>query len=50
MVDAEWRPDGSLCLNHHRGGSEPSGYAEKYSDTCGSFASGALLIDEYNGL
>jgi hypothetical protein len=49
-VDAEWGPDGALCLNHHRGGTAPSCHAQKYSATCGSFASGALLIDEYNGL
>jgi len=48
-VDAEWTPDGALCVNHHRGGSEPSCYAEKYSATCGTFDNGALLIDEYNG-
>ena len=48
-VDAEWTPDGALCLYHHRGGSQPSCYAEKYSATCGSFAGGALLIDEYDG-
>jgi hypothetical protein len=49
-VDAEWGPDGALCVNHHRGGTQPSCYAAKYSATCGSFSSGALLIDEYNGL
>jgi hypothetical protein len=48
-VDAEWGPDGALCVNHNRGGAQPSCYAQKYSATCGSFASGALLIDEYNG-
>jgi hypothetical protein len=48
-VDAEWTPDGALCVNHNRGGVEPPCYAEKYSATCGSFSSGALLIDEYNG-
>ncbi|HEX3766463.1 MAG TPA: ADYC domain-containing protein [Kofleriaceae bacterium] len=48
-VDAEWTPDGALCVNHNRGGVEPPCYAEKYSDSCGSFANGALLIDEYNG-
>jgi hypothetical protein len=48
-VDAEWGPDGALCVNHNRGGVEPPCYAQKYSATCGSFASGALLIDEYNG-
>jgi hypothetical protein len=48
-VDAEWTPDGARCLNHHRGGGQPSCYAEKYSATCGSFADGALLIDEYDG-
>jgi ADYC domain-containing protein/pentapeptide repeat protein len=49
-VDAEWGPSGALCVNHHRGGSQPSCYAAKYSATCGSFANGALLVDEYNGL
>jgi len=48
-VDAEWGPDGALCVNHNRGGTQPSCYAQKYSATCGSFASGALLIDEYGG-
>ncbi len=48
-VDAEWGADGALCLNHHRGGAQPSCYADKYSETCGSFTSGALLINEYNG-
>jgi hypothetical protein len=47
-VDAEWGPDGALCVNHNRGGSQPSCYAQKYSASCGSFTSGALLIDEYN--
>jgi hypothetical protein len=46
-VDAEWGPDGALCVNHHRGPAPPPCYAEKFSATCGSFASGALLIDEY---
>jgi hypothetical protein len=48
-VDAEWGPDGALCFNNHRGGTVPSCYAQKYSTSCGSFTSGALLIDEYNG-
>jgi hypothetical protein len=48
-VDAEWTADGALCVNHYRGGSEPSCYAQKASATCGSFASGALLIDDYDG-
>ena len=48
-VDAEWGPDGALCVNHNRGGSQPSCYAAKYSASCGSFDNGALLVDEYNG-
>jgi hypothetical protein len=48
-VDAEWGPDGALCVNHVRGGSVPSCFAEKQSASCGSFENGALLIDEYNG-
>jgi len=48
-IDAEWGPDGALCLNNYRGGSQPSCYAEKYSASCGSFTSGALLVDEYAG-
>ncbi|MEJ7597480.1 MAG: ADYC domain-containing protein [Kofleriaceae bacterium] len=48
-VDAEWGPNGSLCFNHHRGGVQPACYAQKYSATCGSFANGALLVDEFNG-
>jgi hypothetical protein len=46
-VDAEWGPDGALCVNHHRGPVPPPCYTEKFSATCGSFATGALLIDEY---
>jgi hypothetical protein len=49
-VDAEWTPDGALCVDHYRGGVEPSCYAQKYSASCGSFTGGALLIDEYDGL
>jgi hypothetical protein len=45
-VDAEWGPDGALCFDHYRGGSLPS-CSQKQSSSCGSFASGALLIDEY---
>ena len=48
-VDAEWGPDGAHCVNHVRGGSQPSCYAAKYSASCGSFANGALLVNEYNG-
>jgi len=48
-VDAEWGPDGALCFHHHRGGVQPACHAEKYRASCGSFASGALLIDEYAG-
>jgi hypothetical protein len=48
-VDAEWGPDGALCVNHTRGAGAPSCYSEKYSESCGSFSSGALLIDEYDG-
>jgi hypothetical protein len=48
-VDAEWGPDGALCVNHVRGGSQPSCYTQKYNTSCGSFESGALLVDEYNG-
>jgi hypothetical protein len=48
-VDAEWGPDGALCVSHNRGGVQPSCYDQKHDDHCGSFASGALLIDEYNG-
>jgi hypothetical protein len=48
-VDAEWMPDGALCVNHYRGGVAPPCYAAKYSASCGSFANGALLIDEYGG-
>jgi hypothetical protein len=46
-VDAEWGPDGALCVNHVRGAGEPSCYQQKYDPGCGSFSSGALLIDEY---
>jgi hypothetical protein len=48
-VDAEWGPDGALCVNHVRGGAQPSCYSQKHSESCGSFENGALLIDEYNG-
>jgi hypothetical protein len=48
-VDAEWTPDGAICVNHNRGGVQPPCYAQKYSASCGTFANGALLINEYNG-
>jgi hypothetical protein len=48
-VDATWGPSGALCVNHTRGGTQPSCYAAKYSASCGGFASGALLVDEYDG-
>ena len=48
-VDATWTPDGAGCLNHHRGGSQPACYAEKYSATCGGFSGGNDLVSEYNG-
>jgi FlaG/FlaF family flagellin (archaellin) len=48
-VDAEWTADGARCVNHTRGGSQPSCYDAKYDPTCGTFDNGALLIDEYNG-
>ena len=48
-VDAEWSPDGALCVNHTRGTAQASCYTEKYSDGCGTFDNGALLIDEYAG-
>ncbi|HEY5938968.1 MAG TPA: ADYC domain-containing protein [Kofleriaceae bacterium] len=46
-VDAEWGVNGALCLNHYRGGTQPSCYSAKYSASCGSFSSGALLVNEY---
>jgi ADYC domain/Pentapeptide repeats (8 copies) len=48
-VDAEWTADGALCFNHYRGGALPTACAAKQSASCGTFAGGALLIDEYNG-
>jgi hypothetical protein len=48
-IDAEWGPSGALCVNNTRGGTQPSCYAAKYSASCGSFSSGALLVNEYNG-
>jgi hypothetical protein len=48
-VDAEWGPDGALCINHIRGGALPACYAAKFSATCGGFSRGGLLADEYNG-
>jgi ADYC domain/Pentapeptide repeats (9 copies) len=47
-VDAEWGPEGALCFNQYRGTSQPSCHAQRYSTSCGSFSSGALLIDEYS--
>ena len=44
-LDGEWNADGSLCFNHYRGGSMPS-CSSKYSTSCGSFANGALIINE----
>jgi hypothetical protein len=48
-VDAEWTPDGALCFNHYRGGQFPATCGFKQSSSCGTFANGALLIDEYAG-
>ena len=48
-VDAEWGPDGAMCINHFRGGAPPACYATKFSPSCGGFSRGGLLIDEYNG-
>jgi hypothetical protein len=45
LLDGEWSPDGALCFNNYRGGSMPS-CSTKYSTSCGSFASGALLMNE----
>jgi hypothetical protein len=46
-VDGEWSPDGAVCFNHHRGSTTPH-CAEKYDAACGSFSSGALLINEFD--
>jgi hypothetical protein len=49
-VDATWGPNGAVCMtNNYRGGTQPSCHAAKYSASCGGFAGGALLVDEYNG-
>ncbi len=48
QIDAEWTPDGALCFNHYRGSTEMPACPEKYQPaTCGTFGTGALLIDEY---
>jgi hypothetical protein len=44
-IDGEWGPDGALCFNNYRGGTMPACSA-KFSTSCGSFSSGALLINE----
>jgi len=48
-VDGEWTPNGALCLNHHRGLTTPTCYDELYSESCGTFSNGALLVNEFNG-
>ncbi|HMG57627.1 MAG TPA: ADYC domain-containing protein, partial [Kofleriaceae bacterium] len=48
-VDAEWLPSGARCVNQTRGSSPASCFAAKYNPSCGTFAGGALLIDEYAG-
>ena len=45
LIDGEWGPDGALCFNNYRGSAMPSCSA-KHSTSCGSFSSGALLINE----
>ncbi len=45
LIDAEWGPDGARCFNNYRGGTMPSCSA-KHSTSCGTFANGALLINE----
>jgi hypothetical protein len=47
-TDAEWLPDGALCIDKMRNFNhgKPSCWHEK-KGKCGSFDGGALLIDEY---
>ena len=48
-IDAEWLPDGALCIDKRRdfGRGVPRCWHEKKKSSCGSFDSGALLINEY---
>ena len=45
LIDAEWTANGALCFNNYRGGTLPS-CSSKHTTSCGSFANGALLINE----
>jgi ADYC domain len=45
-IDGEWTADGSLCFNNYRGSSTMPSCSQKYSTSCGTFANGALLINE----
>ena len=45
QIDGEWSPDGALCFNHYRGTSLPT-CSQKQSTSCGTFANGALLVNE----
>ncbi len=49
LVDAEWTASGAVCTNHIRDfqSGSPSCTADLDDPDCGSFAGGALLIDEY---
>ncbi len=48
-IDAEWLPDGALCIDKRRDfrRGKPSCWHEKKKNSCGSFDRGALLINEY---
>jgi hypothetical protein len=46
QIDGEWTADGSLCFNHYRGSAEMPSCSAKYSTSCGTFANGALIINE----
>jgi hypothetical protein len=48
-IDAEWLPDGALCIDKRRDFQRgvPTCWHAKKKASCGSFDRGALLIDEY---
>jgi pentapeptide MXKDX repeat protein len=49
LVDAEWTPNGAVCTNNIRDfqPGSPSCVTTLHDPDCGSFAGGALIIDEY---
>jgi hypothetical protein len=50
-VDAEWTAEGAICTNHIRDfqPGAPSCVPDLTDPACGTFAGGALIINEYGG-